>query len=471
MATQWYCKIGDRQYGPLLLEQLERMAQQGQLTPTSQVRRSDSGQWVAAAQVDGIAFDKPSDSRGLPQAQPLAAGESTSGSSPPPRTNSKRRRATPPQPKPPAAPPPPRAATSVAPATPPGPTPVYDNTPPAAAEPAHSAAAVYHERRSRGSTSTLWLILGGGGLVAVIAAIVVAFALMNQDNGAGDESDTNLASAKGTGGVDDGAEQLAENEGAESSSHLAVAQLVASIDHWRAPRSTVRIKKPIQVELRLVSFWIGDDASYSEPTVAAPARIGAADDPVLNPGALGLPTDSNTFESEAPTQGDSAKNVELPSGKYVLVRVELTNTSEEEALKYVSWNREHDNPAVLIDSANRVCRLIAANELSAEARLEDVQIAPQSSVVDVLVFETPQDDFDLLRLVLPYAAFGLSKHAGFEIPRSMLAASVTRQSDNSIAKPVESDGPRAPRPPDKSNPSLDPITRGIQELDRRDRKD
>ncbi|MCH7725698.1 MAG: DUF4339 domain-containing protein, partial [Planctomycetes bacterium] len=54
MSTEWYCKIGDRQFGPVPTQKLRDMAVGGQLTPSSMVRRGENGQWVPADRVKGL---------------------------------------------------------------------------------------------------------------------------------------------------------------------------------------------------------------------------------------------------------------------------------------------------------------------------------------------------------------------------------------------------------------------------------
>ncbi|HND54700.1 MAG TPA: DUF4339 domain-containing protein, partial [Pirellulaceae bacterium] len=54
MQATWYCRIGDRQYGPISVAQLQRLAARGDLTPTCLVRRSDETTWYEASRVGGL---------------------------------------------------------------------------------------------------------------------------------------------------------------------------------------------------------------------------------------------------------------------------------------------------------------------------------------------------------------------------------------------------------------------------------
>jgi hypothetical protein len=54
MDGDWFCKIADREIGPLLSQQLRAMAAQGQILPTDSVRRGRTGAWTPASHVKGL---------------------------------------------------------------------------------------------------------------------------------------------------------------------------------------------------------------------------------------------------------------------------------------------------------------------------------------------------------------------------------------------------------------------------------
>jgi hypothetical protein len=56
MSTDWYCRIGDTEYGPVTGHEIRQMAQSGRLTRDDLVRNSLTGRWVTAAHVRGL-FD------------------------------------------------------------------------------------------------------------------------------------------------------------------------------------------------------------------------------------------------------------------------------------------------------------------------------------------------------------------------------------------------------------------------------
>jgi Zn-dependent protease with chaperone function len=59
MASDWYCQIDGEEHGPLSPDQIRTMAQIGQLTRESLVRKGFSGPWVSAKRVKGV-FDDSS---------------------------------------------------------------------------------------------------------------------------------------------------------------------------------------------------------------------------------------------------------------------------------------------------------------------------------------------------------------------------------------------------------------------------
>ncbi|NQT12945.1 MAG: DUF4339 domain-containing protein [Planctomycetes bacterium] len=54
MATEWYCRIKGKQYGPLRSNQLLDLARSGALSPADLVRRGCGGAWTKAAKVKGL---------------------------------------------------------------------------------------------------------------------------------------------------------------------------------------------------------------------------------------------------------------------------------------------------------------------------------------------------------------------------------------------------------------------------------
>ncbi len=70
MSDQWFCYIGDREYGPFTPPQLREFVAQGRLTAEHFVRPGSSDQWLPAGQVPGL-FPVPPTPLGM-QEVPLA---------------------------------------------------------------------------------------------------------------------------------------------------------------------------------------------------------------------------------------------------------------------------------------------------------------------------------------------------------------------------------------------------------------
>jgi hypothetical protein len=54
MSADWFCKVGDKQLGPLTSQQLKAMVAKGKLRPDYPLRRGSEGPWVPAGRVKGL---------------------------------------------------------------------------------------------------------------------------------------------------------------------------------------------------------------------------------------------------------------------------------------------------------------------------------------------------------------------------------------------------------------------------------
>ncbi len=54
MSADWFCKIGEKKYGPLNGQQLKTIVAKGQLKPDHLVRRGSEGPWVPAGRIKGL---------------------------------------------------------------------------------------------------------------------------------------------------------------------------------------------------------------------------------------------------------------------------------------------------------------------------------------------------------------------------------------------------------------------------------
>ncbi|MFM7073066.1 MAG: GYF domain-containing protein, partial [Planctomycetota bacterium] len=89
MDIAWFCRVGERQVGPISFDQLRRMAARGDLKLTSLIRRADINSWIEAGQIPELwprAEALPAD-QGLPGAAsgptgPVGPGMPTSPGAP-----------------------------------------------------------------------------------------------------------------------------------------------------------------------------------------------------------------------------------------------------------------------------------------------------------------------------------------------------------------------------------------------------
>jgi len=73
MSADWFCKIGEKKYGPLNDKQLKTIVAKGQLKPEHLVRQGSEGPWIPAGRVKGLfpsspAGNTPSQGKKPPQA-------------------------------------------------------------------------------------------------------------------------------------------------------------------------------------------------------------------------------------------------------------------------------------------------------------------------------------------------------------------------------------------------------------------
>ena len=92
MSADWFCKIGEKKYGPLNDQQLKTIVAKGQLKPEHLVRQGSEGPWVPAGRIKGLfpssaAGNAQSQGKKLPQAtaKPLPKAAANPGTPPRPR--------------------------------------------------------------------------------------------------------------------------------------------------------------------------------------------------------------------------------------------------------------------------------------------------------------------------------------------------------------------------------------------------
>lgn len=187
-------------------------------------------------------------------------------------------------------------------------------------------------------------------------------------------------------------------------------KLLAAVTAWRDAAAVRGVQKG-DLQLEIDTVWSGPDPGYRPDWLAAP---GAEEDPVFDisevKGTKGAPP-------ESPLRG--AKVGPL---KYFFVRMFVKNVGDS-PVRYLSWNGVEGKPetaAVVSDSEGRLARLVPLSEAPAADRLSHAQIGPGEEISDILVFEKLSEKNASLRLVLPYAAVGMTGQVGFELPGQML---------------------------------------------------
>lgn len=475
MNEKWYCRIGDREFGPLLIAQLQRLSTRGQLTADSPVRRDNSNAWMTASQVPALQSFLGEGSQALPTAKRLEPSPQPAMPQPAPAqpTATKITTSTPQ-----AAPAPPQPG-GVAIVT--GQSGVADRM-----KPAHTT----EEATGLSRGAVIGLLAGLGGVVVILVVILVVVL-----TGGGDDeiaqSDASKPTPKDSGPVIPSVEKTGLDEKRVEPPKTYKAPLV---DKWSKARSTKVIKNKRDgsdlCRIRVNAVWASDDPTEKARTVAPPVahsdsgepKKTVRDDDVLDLEALQIskkrrvdatgkildPGTDDTPDNQSPEPAGSP--VPPPGGsKYVFIEVNLTNSSPDRTLNYQGWNGDGETTASkdakLFRQDYRPCLFVSRLEAPRTDRLEATELSPGQSIVDVLVFELPGDGFESLKLALPRTAFGLAgPHLGFEFQRIDIAGVRSTSGPTGPSKvPVEP-------PVDSTNRGdtdtpMDAIERGIQAED------
>ena len=76
MSADWFCKIGEKKYGPLNGQQLKTIVAKGQLKPDHLVRHGSEGPWVPAGRIKGLfPHDASGNGASLGKKPPAATAE------------------------------------------------------------------------------------------------------------------------------------------------------------------------------------------------------------------------------------------------------------------------------------------------------------------------------------------------------------------------------------------------------------
>jgi len=456
MAAKWFCKIDEREIGPLLIAQLQRLATKGQLKADTLVRREDSDVWVSATELSELQSLLGDKSSSPPKARkkPVARRLPVAAAAPPGAVS---------------------ATASPPPAPPPGP-PVangpgiqidtHANTTSAAggAPAAHSTTP---ERASR----AMFAGLIGLGCVVVVLLVAIVFLIAGNDESDDEQTADSKQPVTNLAGRDN--QEKADAAGASPAKSTPTKQTedFSTFSDWRKASSRLGVRNSATKELVCVvgikSVWASDDpggdAVESSPAIAASAESDStntpvSDDDVLDLSALGVskkkkrtditgriiepePEPQPKVTTDQP-QTAAAETKDPSSFRYLFVQVSVKNASEDEPLTYLGWNGDGETTqskdARLLDQDGGKCLFVSHIESPRDDRQEESTIAPQETLLDVLVFELPADGFEHLRLLLPTEAIGQSKHLGYEIKKSDIAFGppATSASPPTVAPPA-----------------------------------
>lgn len=487
MAANWYCLIGQQQYGPFTSEQIQQLAQQGQLQREHYVRTETDSQWTAAGDLPGL-FPAPQTRPNLTPAPAVVSRPKKKHIAPPasPAAASRPPSVAPagvPQARPvspPAAPAPVATPISVAPVAAPAGRPLAV-TPPAATPIAPA-------------TATAMPMAAVPVAAAVAATAAPAAAPSSAVRAAGKPSATARpiplsaavpAAAPPASARDDGSVAHKRRDSRQKSRQLAgglMAALVlliviAGVVMSRSPgkKSSERSGTATASADRESAEPDSDPEVDPSPIIQDSTRPDKIADPpqatpVPKPQSAAVPR-PNPLPAvgkwlDATRQKGGLRNIvglgvekawlDQADGKPAVLNVEvkITNRSGEEPLEFSSWRSDSqplsESQATMIDDADTTLPAAPARP-AAGRRAARRRIAPGESVTEQLSFVFPERDSKLFRLVLPYAALGQTGYLGFEVPRQMIKEGE-----------LDTQEATAARPPEPQPETLTPVKEAVQ---------
>lgn len=379
MKAEWLANVDGQEYGPYTWNQMLQMAAEGRVPADLPVRRAHDKRWFKASQVPGLVTPAPP----TPAARDAVASSSARPASGVKKGDSHLKRAKPlvaaaashpvaPPPTPPPVSEPPAASIA---SEPPGGWPliVTDGARKTPLAERADEGSLPKRRKSNAilvgvlaAVSAVILFLGGTVVWIVwlkktgsvpqdqvaVAAVSKTSTTEKQESSAAQEAAVNgvaLNSEK---------EEKGAGDGPTKGELAAQAKTVRSISKWNSlavsPGATIS-----NANVRVTRVW----------------RTDAAGD----------------------KKSDSGRN-------YVCVEVAIRNQSRS-PLKYRGWNSFGEHGAILADEGMKVLPLVPVAKTPDLSRLTGGSVPGNGSVTEVLVFEAPAGEDEVLHLVLPYAVF------------------------------------------------------------------
>ncbi len=416
MAHQWFLQHGGKQYGPLTSAQLKKLAGEGKIGPTSQVRLGTEGNWTPASRVQGL-FPPTSSVDSLPPILPVAAPPSTV-----------RAKAVPPR------------AVPVAPplASPLARAPIGVGSPIGKAAPPERPALAGKLVGSIGlifgilALATFWLpildrMMGWTGIVVGAIGLLLGIAGMV------------LAAVQGGSG-------LYLNVATASSSLVGLVLTVVlgiSMGMFARPVPFVKLKLPPPI----VQQPAPTPTPQPEPEPEPPPELVWTDaGEAIEQGPIRARVSSVSIEQVRLESLDFAQMKRSKPQPMLRVRVSIENLSADKIVSVPGWTgasgalpsgvgellkgselgsqlESATATALLTDQAGNSFMQTPAIRLSAaQADLSaSAAVRPGETVEKDLLFDPPLETSEYLRLELPASGFGGSEPLRFQIPRAMFS--------------------------------------------------
>ena len=154
-------------------------------------------------------------------------------------------------------------------------------------------------------------------------------------------------------------------------------------------------------------------------------------------GGVRITITSATIEFVAGTAGDNRFKSE---DKLLAIKVRIENNSGEKKVDYIGWGGAVPVPITktprLTDDAGNTYKLVTfTGERHADGQIRTKAIEPHRGIHDLLVFEPPADEADMLKLELPARNFGGTGKIGFQVPRSKIHTAESSETDNATPVP------------------------------------
>lgn len=445
MATDWYCKIADREVGPFSSKQLKKMAATGDIRPDDPIRQGSTGPWIAAYRVKGLFAAPPPAAGGLP---PDTHG-SKSGE-PTPLRAVPLAAAVPPAPPAPPAPPSP-----VAPAAPdvfaaianevyssPRPTTKLHGKKvekPAAAPPPTSEAQKKANLDKR-------VLIGIGVGIGVLALIGISLALWWRFGGA---PKTDKATASKKEAPTDLLERAAE---AQSSEPQAKTTEKESAKPAEKPADKSTEKAATDSAAAKPAADAADEKPPTKPKKSDPEVLGASRGTVM--AGLNAVKSTRLILVTGATEGEISPRI-------LLVQLGIQNQGAAEKT-YQPWSAAdaEKRGVLLMDDLGKTYPMKNYPEGAVQGQAAAGPIKSKGRVFDNLVFEPPDPAASILKLCLPGAAVGETGMFTFVIPKNRIK--VVPDAPASANPLIGPTGPvkKLQEDPDKPPPDL-----GIQKMD------